>query len=314
MIVFLYRPSPQVPEPSIRAAEKCFEASRYNIYKQLEQVRTRSVDLTWIFTQSLFMALNTLLWALSYPEIRKAHPKHVVQEHLNAAFETIMHASERWPGVESAFELYDTLIRECLKAYDGNSDTSYVIGSPARPTPLGGSLSDVVTPPALSTPSTTQSSDHPSPFSHVSGPEQVTFNRIQSQSEPPASVHSEPLHSSPNPPPFSSHRSYEGPTQYQSDPTFNTGPYNNQLPAYDLGLVTIPDPLQSSFQNQNFYLDSIGVEYPNYMYPQYSPPQETLESLDLESQSDLMSALESGGIDQMYIRPYTEPAGRGTLQ
>lgn len=39
-----------------------------------EQMITGSVDVTWIFTQSLFMAFNTVLWSLSYPEIRREHP------------------------------------------------------------------------------------------------------------------------------------------------------------------------------------------------------------------------------------------------
>ena len=128
MIVFLYRPSPQVPEPSEQAAEKCFDASVRNVHMQSTQIARKSVDLTWIFTQALFMALNTILWSLSYPAIRRQHPLEEVIVHLGVALKSINHTSERWPGVRSAVQLYQILIRGCLKAY--SSGTSYVIRSP----------------------------------------------------------------------------------------------------------------------------------------------------------------------------------------
>ena len=118
MVVFLFRPSPQVPEPSTRAAEECFEASRFNIYAQKRQIESKSIDITWMFGQALFMAINTILWTLSYPSIRKAHPKAEVEQHLQAALEAIYIVSRKWPGVESALDLYMTLADTCLKAYE----------------------------------------------------------------------------------------------------------------------------------------------------------------------------------------------------
>jgi hypothetical protein len=150
MIVFLYRPSPQVPVPTPRAAELAYAASVFNIYMQREQIEYKIVDLTWIFTQSLFMALNAILWALSYPQIRQDHPKEEVVKHLDTAMEAIRLGSERWPGVLSALELYENLIKGCLKAYE--SGESYVVHSPSnKPSPA--SLQDVATPPSLSSPS-----------------------------------------------------------------------------------------------------------------------------------------------------------------
>lgn len=122
MIVFLYRPSPQVPRPSVSAALKCFEACRYNIYLQREQITLGNVDLTWIFTQAIFMAINCLLWSLSYAEVRKQNPKPDVQKHLETAMDAIRLGSERWPGVLSAIELYRDLIQAILKAYDRDGD------------------------------------------------------------------------------------------------------------------------------------------------------------------------------------------------
>lgn len=153
MIVFLYRPSPQVPEPSPSAAEKAYNASVFNVGMQRQQIATGSVDLTWIFTQSLFMALNTILWALSYPDIRKDHPIEEVQGHLDVALEAIMLAAKRWPGVESALLLYRSLVAACLKAY--NTEESFVVRSPSNPSnhATPGSTQDVLSPPDTSSPS-----------------------------------------------------------------------------------------------------------------------------------------------------------------
>jgi len=331
MVVFLYRPSPQVPEPSIRAAEKCFEASRFNIYKQREQISTKSVDLTWIFTQSLFMALNTLLWALSYPEIRRQNPKSEVKLHLHTAQEAIFWASERWPGVESALELYDTLILACLKAYDGNRNASYVVGSPANK-PASESLSDVATPPALSTPSTIHSSlsstqtapegNHQSPYGFVADQDQFPFtqggygtmveaqvgiSQAFSDASGTISIGSQPsaqLFNQTTPQPL-----YGVNSQYQENGVFNPRSYNNPLPSpltYGPAPPTVQVPLQSPFHDQSFYLGAIGDQYAQYFNTQF-PPQETLDSLDLKQQSELMNTLERDRLDGVFDQMQPQP-------
>lgn len=161
MIVFLFRPSPQIPEPSPSAAEKAYKASIFNVAMQREQIATGSVDLTWIFTQSLFMALNTILWSLSYPDIRREHPIDEVRGHLDVALEAIVLAAQRWPGVESALLLYRSLVAACLKAY--NTEESYVVHSPSNPSnpsnhATPGSSQDMTSPPAMSSPSSTSTS------------------------------------------------------------------------------------------------------------------------------------------------------------
>ncbi|KAL4750134.1 hypothetical protein BDW72DRAFT_176427 [Aspergillus terricola var. indicus] len=160
MVIFMYRPSPQIPEPSVYAAQRCYDAAVSNIFMHLEQIETKSVDLTWIFTQSLFMALNTLLWTLSYPEVRKEHPLKEVEQNLEVALQGIMKAAERWPGVRSAGMLYETLIAACLRAY--NTEESFVVHSPSNPsshaTPA--SSQEVQTPPSMASPASTAASIH----------------------------------------------------------------------------------------------------------------------------------------------------------
>lgn len=131
MIVFLYRPSPQVPRPSLAAAMKCFEACEYNIYMQREQIENKNVDLTWIFTQSLFMAINTMLWSLSYVEVRRKHVREEVSAHLEVAMQCIKKAAERWPGVQSAVQLYTKFIGAIMKIYEKDGDVPISAVSPS---------------------------------------------------------------------------------------------------------------------------------------------------------------------------------------
>ncbi|KAI9713828.1 MAG: hypothetical protein M1820_000558 [Bogoriella megaspora] len=130
MVVFLYRPSPQVPRPSLEAARKCFEASEFNIFMHQKQIDAKNVELTWAFTQSIFMAINTVLWSLSYAGVRRVHPKEKVENLLKVSLDAILRASERWPGVASAYELYQNLIGSCMKIYNMGGDLPVTAPSP----------------------------------------------------------------------------------------------------------------------------------------------------------------------------------------
>ena len=303
MIVFLFRPSPQVPQPSIRAAKECFKASIFNIDMHWDQICKKSVDLTWIFTQSMFMALNTLLWTLSYPEIRMEHPKKDVENYLNTAQDAIYSASERWPGVGSALALYESLIEACLKAYDRTSETSNVVGSPSnRLSPA--SSQDILTPPPISTPSTIHSSlssnrtgpdlDRASQFGYVfdqHSPSHSYSNPARPSLVRPVSQESAGLQD---------HGSAQTTSTLRSSVSFPESPYDatspyNPLPSplmYEQGLSTSQAPLSLAYHDQSYYLGSIGDQYSQYLHAQYIP-QQPLDSLDLEQQTELMNNLES---------------------
>ena len=171
MIVFMFRPSPQVPEPSVRAAQRCYDACAFNVEMHKQQVETGSVDLTWIFTQSVFMALNTLLWTLSYPEIRHQHPRDEVLHHISLAMKVIGISAVRWPGVESAAKLYEKLIAGCLKAYD--TDVSFVVHSPSNSTKRvsnGSSILQASSPSSANPPSGASQTYSPSSELNVTEP------------------------------------------------------------------------------------------------------------------------------------------------
>ncbi|KAK2742716.1 hypothetical protein FQN57_005171 [Myotisia sp. PD_48] len=215
MIVFMFRPSPQIPEPSLDAARRCYKASIFNVKMHLEQVETKSVDLTWIFTQSVFMALNTILWSLSYPEIRQENSREDVMYHIGMATKVLAVSSERWPGVESALRLYNNLIDGCLKAY--SSDESYVVHSPPSNRPSPGASHEYASPSPASNSSNNQDGSSPLPqhspslSTHVPSPYYPRSIAATSdaglQSSPGTSHHSntplDPLPPPPPPPPSS---------------------------------------------------------------------------------------------------------------
>jgi hypothetical protein len=109
---------------------RCYPACQYNIYMHQAQIENGNVDMTWIFTQAMFMNVNTILWTLSFEEIRNKYKRQDVEKHLQVALECIKTASERWPGVISAVELYKALIPACLRIYDKQGDVEISVGSP----------------------------------------------------------------------------------------------------------------------------------------------------------------------------------------
>ncbi|PYH91499.1 hypothetical protein BO71DRAFT_48232 [Aspergillus ellipticus CBS 707.79] len=330
MIVFIFRPSPQVPEPSVGAARHCYDASVFNVAMQREQIATGSVDLTWIFTQSLFMALNTILWSLSYPDIRKEHPIEEVKGHLSVALEGIVLAAQRWPGVESALVLYRSLVAACLRAYA--TEESFVVQSPSNhATPS--SSQDVTTPPSVSSPASTTAS-FPSqharatnssiPDSSIStgtfsrGPSADPFPYPHGSSTSSAAV--EPLKAAQHPswdaqltpqsapttstqPSFSS-PSYEAPGPSYADSPFDpTTPYN-QFPSIVPGLPGW-DPnfsLASTTASHLAYvgaavdpmgwIDTIGDQYSQYSNGAYPIPPWRGRTLSHQEQMELMETLE----------------------
>ena len=296
MIVFLYRPTPQVPRPSANAARLCFEASIFNIYMQKKQIDMKLVDLTWIFTQSLFMALNAILWALSYPEIRKEYARDKVEQHIHMAQVAISQASERWPGVESALELYDHLIRACLKAYEGNCDTSYV-RDPTSDKTSPASLQGAVTPPAppspfsLGLPGSSPRQDYKaprlSPAGHNLGYDQRRKPRLSPTSSD-FSLSDSGLSSSfqnlvtqqafPLANPYQ-HASFNPASLYNSFPPASSSNQPNSVMQHDYGQ----------------YLGSIGEQYSQYIHAPYIP-QQPLQMLNQQQQMELMRILENDGL------------------
>ena len=123
MVIILYRPSPQVPQPSAQAAKRCFGSSAHLINLSNQQMIKAAVDISWVFLLTLFTSVNALLWSVSYREVRAAHSKDEVEELLNTALEIMDQCVERWPGTASAAQLYPIFAKACLHSYDLMEDT-----------------------------------------------------------------------------------------------------------------------------------------------------------------------------------------------
>ena len=177
MVVALYRPSPQVPKPSSRAALKCFNSASSIVTTSSKQMMASAIDITWVFVSTLYLALNTILWSVaSYPEVRSVHQRDKVEELVNVSLDMLDQCAARWPGAEAASELYATFAKACLQSYE------------AQGTPTFSTASLFGTPPAHpevnSSPSTSEmaKANGPSPFNPPqfgyvwdSAPEQISF-------------------------------------------------------------------------------------------------------------------------------------------
>ncbi|KAK4121651.1 hypothetical protein N657DRAFT_577122 [Parathielavia appendiculata] len=123
MVISLYRPSPQVPKPTINAAMKCFDSSRYIIDLVYRLIEEGSVDVSWESLLIVYAALNALLWSISYPEVRAEHAKGDVQELAASALEAVKIFSDRWPGSSSAAQMYTVIANACLQSYNAEEET-----------------------------------------------------------------------------------------------------------------------------------------------------------------------------------------------
>ncbi|KAL7902112.1 fungal-specific transcription factor domain-containing protein [Trichoderma sp. SZMC 28014] len=114
----LYRPSPQIPKPSAGAAQICYESSATIIDLSHKQFGNDPADMTWVFLLSLNWSLGTLLWAISYNEVRRNHPREEVEKLVNKALESLDRCAERWPGTTVTSQLYTIFAKACMQSYD----------------------------------------------------------------------------------------------------------------------------------------------------------------------------------------------------
>lgn len=264
MIIFLYRPSPQVPRPSLDAAMKCFDACQYNIQMQREQIARKNVDLTWIFTQTIFSSINTMLWSLSYVEVRRKHSRANVEHLLNVAMDAISLASDRWPGVTSALQLYQNLIGAVLKIYekDGDVPISTATPSDSAVSPGPAAIPDAFNRSLTTSPATASSTSVATPderpgFGYIQRgsrrsleePPPVPYQsdagaRMYSTSPPPHVTSPPPVssHSQTTPgaaPPVTSAQQHiqQAPPQPQQHMPFDPNSFNNPLPPWTPGFT-----------------------------------------------------------------------------
>lgn len=132
--ISLYRPSPQVPQPSAQAARICFESSSFVLDLSHKQIESGTMSVTWVFLLTLNAALNALLWATSYPEVRLAHSRDEVEKLVNLSLLSFDRCAERWPGTAYTSQLYGIFAKACLQSYElGGADSQRPVFSLASP-------------------------------------------------------------------------------------------------------------------------------------------------------------------------------------
>lgn len=331
MVCFLYRPSPQIPRPSARAAVLCYDACEYNIYMTRKQIETKSVDVTWIFTQAIFMAVNVMLWSLSYSEVRANHSRDEVERHLLVALESIELASERWPGVASALQLYHNLIGACMKIYDKDGDIPIAAASPSDSASVvshtidGVNRSRATSPATASTASVSTPSEATQPaFGHLpvnQKPQQSMFNFNSSQQGIPISKPGMTSHAQAAPDHYSQQQAATRPFVDASSQHIANGNDNpNNIPSFgypqpsqftslpatfaDLSqwspAFSMPNqepfsmqnqPLTSPIYNEN-YAANQGYAMTDYLYPQWGQDYKG-HGLNQEQHMQLMQDFEA---------------------
>jgi hypothetical protein len=261
MVVFLYRPSPQVPRPSLDAAMQCFDACEYNIYMQREQITAKNVDLTWIFTQSIFMAINTMLWSLSYVEVRRKHSKAAVERHLDVAMDAIQLASERWPGVASAVQLYRNLIDAILQIYEKDGDIPISAATPSDVASPPQTFSDAYSRSRTTSPATVSSNSVPTPPATGSAP----FGYFNQQAR----------RSVEQPPPLPYSSDMNASQQMQSQPPQMTPPFQDPpLQQYSSTAMNFPQQNHQSISfDPSSFTNPLPQWSPELTIPSYTAPQ-----------------------------------------
>ncbi|KAG6001825.1 hypothetical protein E4U21_003787 [Claviceps maximensis] len=129
----LYRPSPQVPQPSAKAAVICFESSKAVINALQKQMEGGHFSITWLLLIMLSSSLNVLLWSTSYAEMRQAHSRLEVEELVNTALSCLDKCVDRWPGTGYTSQLYSAMSKACLQSYESNTDSQKSMFSLASP-------------------------------------------------------------------------------------------------------------------------------------------------------------------------------------
>lgn len=315
MIIFLFRPSPQVPQPFHRSAILCYNAASRNIVIQSEQLKTGMIDLTWPFLLSLFMAINTILWCISYSEVRALHTKEELEEHIALALDIVAHSRDRWPGTQSTAELYMTLTKACLKSYElgDNFLSSFSATSPSLTDANSPSASEYSSATSASIAHSQHNAQHnntyqtPPQFGHV-------FNQTPEQI--PSYDYSHPL--PPVQPSFRSNSIFVSPSSGQSNRRFSyfppefTQPQQPQsyplpwAPASNPQQHQVPDqvslpPMQHPLVTNVSYFSP--PEYYNFPPHLFSPDSFDMGvrtgSLSQEQQTELMHSLETEGLTEI---------------
>jgi len=124
IIIFMYRPSPQVPQPSPHATMTCYDRAVENVALEKQMYELQTVDLTWVFLHQIYTVTLTIIWTTYDPQIRKLHPRQEVEGHIGSQIQLLMSLSGLWPGAEAAADLFARLAVVAMRSYDADNKKS----------------------------------------------------------------------------------------------------------------------------------------------------------------------------------------------
>lgn len=249
------------------------------------------------------MALNTLLWSISFPEIRTLHPKEEAEELIEIGIAVISKCRERWPGSASAAQLYTKLGNACLKSYsmsdNVHSSSSLSANSPASFTDPASPISENSSTTTGSLAYNQKSFDHPPAFGYI-------FDQV-----PDASAAID-YHKRVVPPPsFRSGSIFVNPASSRADRRFSFFPPESQQllpPSNPWGAMTMPAPnpplhLTTSNMTNHFPLNEptyfLNSQYdfgPQFFGEQDYDMADRQGSLSFAQQRELLENLEVEGL------------------
>jgi hypothetical protein len=175
MVLFMHRPSPQIPKPSSSAAKKCFDSAEFIINISSRQLKSSAIDITWVFLLTIYMAVNTTLWSISYPEVRKEHPKEALEGIINNALDILDQCAERWPGAASASQLYAVFAKACMQSYERKEPP---------PPPISNGIPFTTSPSLLGSPAMSDTSSMPQSQAPMFSMPQFSYGAFKTEPAP----------------------------------------------------------------------------------------------------------------------------------
>jgi len=264
------------------------------------------VDITWIFILTLFQAVNTILWTISYPEVRTLHSKEELEESIEIALDIIIKCRERWPGTSAVSELYSKLAKACLRAYDVR-DSSHPPSSLSANSPS--SLTDANSPSASEHSSATTGSVAFSQKPFHSPPPQFGYVFDQ-MPEPVANFDFGP----PPQPSFRSNSIFASPSSMQTDRRFSYFPpeftqpgalpnaWNPMISGSSQSQMApqLQNPPQPAIADPSYFMQPGALSFGAHLYDNGNYDTEMRNgSLSQQQQFDLLQTLETDGLTEI---------------
>lgn len=124
MRIFLFHPTPQLPQPSLDATIRCYDSSVKGIHLQKKMYDEKTIEFTWVYLHQICTATLTLIWVLYNEGVRELHPKEDVETNFETSLSLLTVLAERWPGTEAAADLFARLAQAALLNYTADQERS----------------------------------------------------------------------------------------------------------------------------------------------------------------------------------------------